>query len=362
MRALARSFQNCLSFLIFLAFAALSQLATPEIVLASAKKSAHHHKAEVPERVLTPVRKLASVEQTEIAPASKASFHYRLQPGVDCTGTYISNKGHFLTALHCVAGCLAKHRAIQRSHASDEPVKVVRGREIYTDLMTVDEDKIDEGLECPVSIGNRKLTAKIILTGGKGWLAPKDTIADFAKRFPEDHKALLAQGYEHGFDFAILQVESLKTSACLPLARRAPAQGEKLAAISYSCLNRDDLYTDGKTALFTSGQRTAGFKTSEFFRTRGAQKLPFRPELIDGQPTFFSSLDIEKCGSGSGIFDSHSQLAGIATRVYKDSTNYEYGSVEAVDVAQVWKELNAKTSGSMTKEITNCSSASRPRR
>ncbi len=206
--------------------------------------------------------------------------------------------------------------------------------------------------------------AKVVLTGGKGWLTPKNTIAAFAKRFPDDYKRHLDSGYEHGYDFAILHIEpSLGfpgaggNSPCLPLAESAPRVGERLRAVSYACLNRDDLTSDGKTPLFTSGVRTKGFRESRFFKKLGSRA--FKPELVERKETFFSSLDLEKCGSGSAILDKESKIVGIATRVYKTSTNYEYGSLEAIDIAQAWRELSSKASGSQIKEMTTCP---RPRR
>ena len=306
------------------------------------------------EQKLTPFAELKTKAREENYHAALSSFHYRLNPGVDCTGTFISNRAHFLTALHCIAGCLAKNHAIERTHAVEDPVATVRGREIFTDLMTVDEEKIDEGVSCPMQIGKRKVNAKIILTGGKGWFFPKDSLAAFAKKYPEDHQALLDSGYEHGYDFAILQIESATTPNCLTLAQQAPSTGEPLKSISFSCVDRNDTYFDGKVPLFTSGHRTAGFKTSDFYKSAGIKGLPYKTDFIDRKDTFFSSVDIEKCGSGSGLFDSQSRLAGIATRVYKSSTAYEYGAVEAVNVSQVWHELFAKMNGSQMKEVTSC--------
>lgn len=223
-----------------------------------------------------------------------------------------------------------------------------------TSLMTVNEDKLDEGISCPGVIGDRPVVAKVILTGGKGWLSPKESITAFAQANPDDYEKLLSDGYEHGYDFAILQTELPKTASCLPLAESAPKIGERLHTISYACMNRPNGTFNGKTALFTTGERTEGFKGSEYYRKRGPAGLPFKPELVERKDTFFSSLDIEKCGSGSGIFDNQFRLVGIATRVYKRSTLYEYGSVEAVDIKQAWRDLLSKANGSQMKEITTC--------
>jgi hypothetical protein len=305
-------------------------------------------------RKLTPYSKLPQNVQTKYRQAATASFHYKLNPGIACTGTFISDKGHFLTALHCIAGCLAKHRAIDRTLAADEPVQTPSGRKLLTSLMTVNEDKLDEGIECPGVIGNKSVVAKVILTGGKGWLSPKESVTAFAKENPDDYEKLLSDGYEHGYDFAILQTELPETASCLKLAEAAPKVGEALHTISYACMSRANETYNGTTALFTTGERTKGFRGSDFYKKRGPAGLPFKPELVERKETFFSSLDIEKCGSGSGIFDSQFRLVGIATRVYKSSTLYEYGSVEAVDIKQAWRDLFSKASGSQMKEITTC--------
>lgn len=305
-------------------------------------------------RKLTPYKSLSAGEKSKYERAASASFHYKLNPGISCTGTFISDKGHFLTALHCVAACLARHKALTRSRAADEPILTSSGRKLYPSLVTVNEDRLDEGIECPGTIGTNNIQAKIVLTGGKGWFSPKEAVTEFAKHNPEDYEKLLSDGYEHGYDFAILQTDLPKSAGCLSLAESAPKVGERLHTISYACLNRPNGSFDGRTALLTSGERTQGFRGSDYFRKRGPAGLPFKPEFVERKETFFSSLDIEKCGSGSGIFDNQFRLVGIATRVYKSSTGYEYGSVEAVDVKQTWRELFSKASGSQMKEITTC--------
>lgn len=316
------------------------------------------------EQPLTSLRALSQEKREAIRPLIDASFHFRMQPGIDCTGTYISESGHFLTALHCIAGCLAKNHALASERASDEPLyrtKITHrhsGETTFEDFfvrkITVDDDRVDEGVECPARVGQKQVQMKVIMTGGKGWLAPKDKLALFSKKFPDDYKALLEDGYEHRGDFAIVQVQDQKSPACLSLTERAPEVGKPLQAVSFPCLRRGSLDVDGTVPLFTSGRRTSGFRQSEYFKSRGEARIPFDVKTVERGETFFSTLDIEKCGSGTALVDESMAIAGLATRVYKTSTRYESGSLEAIDVAQVWREIREKKSGGDLKEITGC--------
>jgi hypothetical protein len=317
-------------------------------------------RSEVP---LTSIKNLSNKTRIDIEPVLNATFHFRMQPGVDCTGTYISNTGHFITALHCISGCLAKNHALARELAFEEPVQQVKVKlptetilkDIFAYKMTVDEDKVDEGIVCPGVIGDKKTDMQIVMTGGKGWLAPKETLAAFSKRFPAEYSALLNDGYEHSADFAIVQAVDIKAPSCLKLSQQGPVTNQTLHAVSYACLSREGLSTDGKTPLFTQGHRTSGFKSSEYFERLGPKRIPFQAAVVERKETFFSSLDMEKCGSGTAILDERSNVVGIATRIYKITNHYERGSLEAINVAQVWRDLMEKKSGSDIKEITTCS-------
>lgn len=215
-------------------------------------------------------------------------------------------------------------------------------RELFTYKMTVDDDKISDDVMCPGWLAGKKTQMRFITAGGKGWLAPKNTLAGFSQKFPDEFRTLLDEGYEHTGDFAIIKAEDTKPGACLPIAPRAPEAGKKMHAVSFPCLKRSEISATGETPLYTSGVRTKGFRESEYFRRHRGKSLPFRPDLIERKETFFSTLDIEKCGSGTALLDQQMRIVGIATRVYKSSTEYERGSLESIDVAHILQDLKGR--------------------
>lgn len=309
-------------------------------------------------QTLVPLKSLSAKERTELADASRASFNFRFDPGVNCTGTFVSDKGYFLTALHCLSACLIKQNALTKSPATDDPL-AFGARKAHVYLMTVDEHRIDEGIECSGSMNGKPFIATVIMTGGKGWMTPKTRIAALAKQYPNEYRKLLDDGYEHGYDFAILKTTG--ATSCLPLASSRPAVGDLLRAIPFACVDRKTWRASGQLALFTKGIRTEGFAKSEMYKSRGPASLPFSKELIDRPDTFFSSLDLEKCGSGTGIFDRKNRVVGVATRVYKSSTDYEFGSLEAVSTSRIAREIHDKLDTTVAKDILSCSSPLRKR-
>ena len=313
------------------------------------------------------VNALQAPERQRLAPVLDAAFHFRLDAGVDCTGTFISNTGHFITARHCITGCLLKTGVIEKEMAISDPtdqVKVILGRDgiwrvrdLYTYKMTVEEDRVADGdVNCPGTLGAKHVDFKVILSGGRGWLVPSKTLASFSKKYPEEYSALLDDGYEHSGDFAVLQVmdgNKASASKCLALSRTGPLRGQALEAVSYPCLHRDELSTQGLTPLYTTGTKTAGFKDSTYYRELGEAHIPFRVSTVERKETFFSTLDMEKCGSGTALLSNDFSIVGVATRVYKSSLAYEKGSLEAVDSAAVLKELRARVPA-YWREITTC--------
>ena len=312
-------------------------------------------KASGPEPTqLTLLSQLPPEKRSKLAPVIEASVNFKLEGGVDCTGTFISPSGHLLTALHCVSGCLTKANVTDKELAFPEPTSIgPGGKALSTYKVTVDDDAIPN-LVCPGQVGSAKAELKVLLIGGKGWLTPQNSLAGFSNRYPDDYKELLDDGYEHGADFALLKVSDRKDVACLPLAGSLPANGKLVQAVSYPCLQRDDLDTKGTTPLYTAGVRTKGFEESDYYKSRKPAEMPFKAALVDRPDTFFSSLDIEKCGSGTGVVDESLQLVGVATRVYKSFTRYEFGSLEAVDVASVRKQIAKKADAADVKAIASC--------
>jgi len=302
-------------------------------------------------RELTPIDQLGEKHLTFLQPALDASFGFRLDPGVNCTGTYISDKGHFITALHCISACLAKSGALVRERALPGHFTLRP-----TFKVSVDEVRLKD-ITCKGKIGNKDVEVTVIATGGKGWLEPKNSLAAFSKRFPEEYKELVDEGFEHSADYAVLQVVNTKPKTCLPLVSVDVSEGETLHAVSFPCLKRDELRTSGQTPLYTSGVTTKGFKESEYFKKLGPRKIEFHVESVDRKETFFSTLDIEKCGSGSALFDDRLKIVGIATRVYKTSTRYESGGLESIRSSHILKELKNKRPADF-EEITSCSAKS----
>jgi hypothetical protein len=315
---------------------------------------------------LTSLPSLTLNEQSHLRSAISASFHFRLEDGVDCTGTYISSSGHFITARHCVNKCLAKNQALTRELAIAEPtgqMKIGRSKDgavlvrpVHTFKVTVDDDRVNDGIDCPGILNQQRVNMRIVLTGGKGWLSPSNSLASFSKLFPDEYQELLNDGYEHLGDFAILQVLGAKNSACLNFSVKAPAVGRNVQAVSYPCLERPTFLASGETALYTRGSRTTGFKESDYYKSIGEAKIPFNISTVQRNDTFFSTLDIEKCGSGTAVLDDNLNIVGIATRVYKSSTLYERGSLEAIDIAEVWREIKEKKPA-LLKTMTSCTPA-----
>lgn len=306
-------------------------------------------------QVLVPLAQLDAKTRVSLQRAASASFHFHLDPGVNCTGTFISETGHFLTALHCISACLIKHRAIVKSIATDEPLNLPTGRRGHAYLMTVNDDRVDEGLECAGHLNGKPFTATVVMTGGKGWITPKARVPALAKQAADEYRKLLDDGYEHDFDFAVLKTSRPLNAGCLPLSEQIPAVGDTLRAIPYACVDRQKWKAERKLALFTSGSRTEGFKKSRLYQSRGPAALPIEASWIDRKETFFSNLDLEKCGSGSGLFDDKNHLVGVATRVYKSTTDYEYGSLEAIGSPQIAREIKRKLDVAQAKDAMTCS-------
>ncbi len=303
---------------------------------------------------LTPLKSLNEKQFSFLRPALEASFGFRLNPGVNCTGTFISDNGHFITALHCISACLRKIGALEREPAFPGRISL---RPTYK--VSVDELFLKSNPVCKGKLGDKEVDVVVIATGGKGWLEPRNGLAALSKASPDDYKELVDDGFEHGADYAVLQIPGLKPKACLPLTDNEIADGEILHAVSYPCVKRNGVQYTGGTPLYTSGAKTGSFKESAYYKKLGSSKIEFHVDSVERHETFFSDLDIEKCGSGTAVFDENLNIVGIATRVYKTSTKYETGALESIRSSHILKELKNKRPADL-KSITSCSAPSAP--
>ena len=239
---------------------------------------------------------------------------------MNCTGTYISNEGHFITADHCIQACFTFGEDWQtyidyQSFEDREVFKPKPGpkQPDYFVLKRFRTEKIRDKYFCDVKVNGVMKKANLI-AAGKGRLFPYSQGELYSEKLKQQYRTLLENGVWAASDFAILQLVEKPQTPCMPLGNRKPAPGEKLRVVSYTCVPTPSRpqNPEGDVALYSEGIPAV----PEFFTGQSKEML------TDGSTppnTFWSNLDGETCSSGSAVIGEDGKILGIYNMLqYRD--------------------------------------------
>ncbi len=254
--------------------------------------------------------------------------------GFSCSGTYISDSGHILTALHCVRSCIWSNlEAVKKEqgeswfdfnnkntiyHSVQGVKKSIYDAEIDhendpTYLRTVKVSTFDllpetfKGLKCNMLINSNKVEVEL-LGAGNGHLWPY-----FPNRLDnEDEKklwrSLVQQGYGASGDFALLkEIKPRKSISCISITDEELRKGERLHTLSNTCSKKNK--RDGSTVFYDEGiEATNKFSKYDSFKS---------------SQIFVSTLNAESCSSGSAVVDEKGDIKGVLVIAnnYHDNTS-----------------------------------------
>lgn len=259
------------------------------------------------------------------------------QRGYSCSGTYISDTGHILTALHCVRDCIWDslerekkeaginwfdyyydnnyHHSIQgvskslnfaeQDHENDPDY--LRDVQISSFDLTPNEFR---GLRCNMFI-DKELVEVELLGAGVGHLWPFYSSKVDGNKELDLWRSFVKEGYGASGDFAILrEVNPKENVPCISITDEKMKENEKLYTLSSTCTrkyrNQD---RDGSKVYFDSGKEA----TSKF-SSYNSIKVP---------QMFISTLNGENCSSGSAFVDENGNIKGVMVQVvnYHDRTS-----------------------------------------
>jgi len=230
------------------------------IITVEARPSNTVDKKDISNEIYLPLNEiqlLSKEKQEELSPLLKAIFSADFK-GMNCTGTYISNEGHFITADHCIQGCFdlgedwldyVEYKDFEDSNFKTRP----RGNEYFV-FKRFRTEKIRDNLFCKVKVNGKEEVANLIVAG-KGRLYPYYPKSLKSKLLKEKYNEFQLKGVWAASDFAILQLISKPRTECLPLGDREPMINEKLKTISYTCISTPSKPNNnsGDIPLYTEG-------------------------------------------------------------------------------------------------------------
>ncbi|MCM2322367.1 MAG: trypsin-like peptidase domain-containing protein [Oligoflexia bacterium] len=255
---------------------------------------------------LTEWNSLPDELRQELEPLKASTFALDFEEGMNCTGTFVSNSGHIITAGHCFDRC----QWGQLSRRGLEPDEIVsaslRNHDNKRWVQSLEFDTAIFGsFTCKVKI-NGKPEEITYLGGGRGELYPffsgqlkKDGVYDTTI---ETWRTLVSQGYGAGGDFGLFKLER-KDTPCRKLSDSSVLPGERLHVLSHTCI-------DGYGSRHArNGQMT--FYSRGIEDTRNLSR--FYPDLSI-EPYRHSTIHAESCSSGSSVIGEDGTIKGILTQ------------------------------------------------
>lgn len=264
-----------------------------------------------------------------------------------CSGTYLNESGHFLTALHCLTHCL------QRSYLNDKGIKVAKRRKFnengydYT-LIDIDVEKA-KTISCKLDIGpymKSPYKAKIVALGASGYLHPKD-YGKLPENPSSEFKKLLTNKYNgSGFqgDFAILKIESVNDDS---VEKKNIVLGPKMSRPGL-CTNVSSKNLELDTSIWS-----LSFPSYEHglydpqINVGKIIKDEYRRNKLEIKELQTFSYNTYSGSSGSSFLDSEGNIGGILIAGTSD------GHSIGIKIEHILDQLSTQLSAEKMKEIFN---------
>ena len=316
---------------------------------------------------LTPFTELPEVEQKRLKKLRRASFALDFK-NKKCSGTYISNEGHLITANHCLGGCLENELVKQgfdprldneknliyhvaennnnissynqndfrnyliKSNRSDDKLKYIQTKSTTQSLA---------GLKCRARINGEEVILSSV-AGGNGDVYPflYDKRLDSSPPLKTLWRDYNISGHGAGGDFSVLKVEKENTP-CLQLSMQDARNGEKLETLS-STLRRGYMHTserNGQLIFYSSGNEATDLLRK--YRS-GIDFYPFRHAYLDG----------DYGSSGSSVVGEDGEIKGILIQALdiKEDGEKDYTFSTFLDISHITNLMKL----SANFDIPNC--------
>ncbi|MGE3973166.1 MAG: hypothetical protein AB7F59_01420, partial [Bdellovibrionales bacterium] len=166
--------------------------------------------------------KLESEHQKRAKSIFEASFSADF-PNMNCTGTFISNEGHFLTADHCIQSCFKFGDNDFEKYVEYEAIRgpnLEFGQQQWLSLRSFKNEVVTDKILCELEVNGEKKKARLI-AAGKGAVQPFSPL--YLKELLPKYKEYESKGIGWpSSDFAVLQLIEKPQTPCLHMGNRWP--------------------------------------------------------------------------------------------------------------------------------------------
>ncbi len=318
-----------------------------------------------------------ALSQAVIDRALQASFVFTVVEGSECSAQFISRKGYFLTAAHCVypdADLRGKGSQQGYTLIDDLKMKVTDRYEFgrWFDVADQVPQYVTLKLGAIAERGNIVLDRSVpaidangfytgkpeVVLMGRGFLSPMPTALGADGGPPSFSDELWDTYFRHSEDFVILKMKLPDDApvTCMPLARRATQQGARLWGVGFPKATPVEWGLDlkGEGAYITTGYVRPMSKELDFpdpdFKEVSAEFLnQMSTRLQDPKVAFHTTNPAYKRSSGSMLVNKEGAVEGFTHLGHVVSI----GSW-AVRASYIAEQVNKLLPAEIAKDVLDC--------
>ena len=293
---------------------------------------------------------LSSEEKAVYSKAHKAQFRIRVSEGPNCTGTYISNKGHGLTASHCIKRCMpwpsklglkswpVEANDIKGKHSRH---KVSANPWLYPQICTAvidGEEKTIEVIAGSKGMKSESMPIDVVFYFKQYYFIVQEEVDSFKDKW----LSAFYNGWGMGGDYAIfktLDQKSDEKTSCLSISKSETFGGEHYS-LSYpgkTSLDAEELNSD--LHLSVGGVYQGNYFNSEVIAINDVDQLYLNSNLWAYPGSSGASLVNPKDNSISGVLSAVVGREGIKGE-------------ELPDARFISSKLIRKQAGDVLKQIS----------
>ena len=272
-----------------------------------------------------------------------------------CSGVYISNEGHILTAAHCITSML-----------DPSAIEITVVDDFKTRLVTRKKTSFGDSLSYVNLVENGKDSSEIlgkVVAMGAGFYVSLNSILATQK-----NKNLLEEWLEKGYgppeDYAIIKVEK-KDTPCVHVSHKEVTADEKIFSLGFP-FDRIPSSPNDEFWAFSKGRVTRGVEENEAFnrllRKTSPEKRDYYVSIFKhtlNRPGVISSTVDENAGSnGSPLFNNEGELIGLLNAAeifgFDDTKEYIEGVSQGVSLSKIKAEVQKEFGNELVQRAFNC--------
>lgn len=231
-----------------------------------------------------------------------------------CSGFFVSEEGHYVTALHCIEACLRKNFLFKNSNPSNQwdhpgPVSQNQFHKVYNTLQGKPNQRVfckDELLTFPEDW--EMYSNPELLAIGRGWATVSSEGID---QLTEEQYDAVRNGID---DFAILKFPVRRKTSCLKISLKTQKDANVWAFGFPVDTNRDEGFnSNGRSRYSSTGHVRGSIGEDDYLKTLPMSDLAWKRQLeLTGDSKYLlTTSDVVSSMSGGVYVDDQGDAQAI---------------------------------------------------